>query len=29
MVAVILHHDLLGLGAHIDSLGALGVALGV
>jgi uncharacterized protein len=29
MVAVILHHDLLGLGAHVDSLGALGVALGV
>jgi uncharacterized membrane protein YeiB len=29
MVAVILHHDLLGLGAHVDSLGALGIALGV
>ena len=29
MVAVILHHDLLGLGAHVDSLGALAVALGV
>jgi uncharacterized membrane protein YeiB len=26
-VAVILHHDLLGLGAHVDSLGALAVAL--
>jgi len=29
MVALILHHDLLGLGAHVDSLGALAVALGV
>jgi uncharacterized membrane protein YeiB len=27
VVAVVLHHDLLGLGAHADSLGALAVAL--
>jgi uncharacterized membrane protein YeiB len=24
---VVLHHDLIGLGAHVDSLGALAVAL--
>jgi uncharacterized protein len=29
MVALLLHHDLLGIGAHVDSLGALAVALGV
>jgi uncharacterized protein len=29
VVAVILHHDLIGLGAHVDSLGAIAVALAV
>jgi uncharacterized protein len=28
-VALVLHQDLLGLGAHVDGLGALAVALGV
>jgi uncharacterized membrane protein YeiB len=27
MVALVLHHDLLGLGTHVDSAGALAVAL--